>query len=82
MDPDGTAPYTIWTQTILLLWEQSDLGPYCLYLEQSDLDSHRLSKRLSKTFNQMIKADNFCCDLCRYFLHFLQTHSISLYALF
>ena len=46
MDPDGTAPYTIWTQTILLLWEQSDLGPYCLYLEQSDLDSHRLSKRL------------------------------------
>ena len=50
MDPDGTAPYTIWTQTILLLWEQSDLGPYCLYLEQSDHDPHRLLKRLSKTF--------------------------------
>ena len=30
VDPDQTAPQTVWTLIRLLLEEQSDLGPHCL----------------------------------------------------
>ena len=41
---------TVSTQIRLLLYEQSNLGLYCLF------------ERLLKTFQQTTKADDFCCD--------------------
>ena len=52
MNSDWTAPvHTVWVHIIMLLQEQSDLGPHCL------------SKSL-KSFQQTTKADNFCCEWC------------------